>query len=297
VADRRAGRGVAVAALVLATAVVLALPAVAQTSRGDSVTATQLRALAERAAADPGALAQLRAVRQVDGRPADMARALDGAQGPALAARLRSLAGGADTASAVGPIDPRRDAADILGGRRFKESRVPRPLQGVLRRLGSWLEPIARPVGRLWGRLGDVFGLQLAVVVVVIAVAFATSLRLIRRHAPSAVARRRGARAAGGQLDPDRLEREAEEAEGAGDLDRAVRLRFVAGLLRLDRAGVLAYQPSLTTGQLRRLLRSGSFAQLAVAFDEIAYGGRHAAAPDVERARQEWPRVLEEASR
>jgi hypothetical protein len=280
----------------------LALPAAAQTVQGDSLTAAQLRALAERAVADPAALAQLRAVRQVDGRPADLGRALDGAQGPALAARLRTLAGGAAGAggAAAGtatPADARRDAAGILDGRRFRKSRVPRPLQGVLRRMGSWLEPISGPVGRAWERMGDVFGLQLAVVAVVLGVAFLTSLRLIRRHAPSAVDRRRAGGRGGHALDADRLEREAVDAERAGDLDHAVRLRFVAGLVRLDRAGVLAYQPSLTTGQLRRRLRSGSFADLAVAFDEIAYGGRRAGAPDVEAARQGWPRVLQEAGR
>ena len=78
-------------------------------------------------------------------------------------------------------------------------------------------------------------------------------------------------------LDPDELERQAAAAERAGDLAHAVRLRFVAGVLRLDRAGVIAYRSSLTTGQLRAALRSGSFAEIASAFDEITYGGRPAA--------------------
>src|SRR5262249_61242968 len=55
--------------------------------------------------------------------------------------------------------------------------------------------------------------------------------------------------------DPGRLEREADAAEHRGDLDAAVRLRFRAGLLRLDRAGAISYRPSITSGQVARRLR------------------------------------------
>ena len=56
--------------------------------------------------------------------------------------------------------------------------------------------------------------------------------------------------------DPAVLEREADDAERRGDLERAVRLRFRAGLLRLGDRGAIEYRPSLTTSEVRGLLGS-----------------------------------------
>jgi hypothetical protein len=103
--------------------------------------------------------------------------------------------------------------------------------------------------------------------------------------------------AADGRDDPDALEREADEAERAGDLQRAVRLRFRAGLLRLGDRGAIRYRPSVTTGEVRRTLRSSRFDGLAGTFEEVTYGGREADPPDVDAARREWPHVLEESIR
>ncbi len=97
--------------------------------------------------------------------------------------------------------------------------------------------------------------------------------------------------------DPAAYEREADSAEAAGDLERAVRLRFRAGLLRLGQRGVIRYRPSLTTNEVRRLLGSETFDDLATRFEEVAYGGRDAEAADVRVARESWPRVLDDARR
>ena len=96
----------------------------------------------------------------------------------------------------------------------------------------------------------------------------------------------------GAGLDPDALERDAERAEAAGDLNLAIRLRFRAGLLRLDRAGAIRYRPSLTSSQVAYTLRSRDFEELAARFDAVAYGGRTADADDVSDARDRWPRVV-----
>jgi hypothetical protein len=96
-------------------------------------------------------------------------------------------------------------------------------------------------------------------------------------------------------LDPDQLERDAASAEAAGDLDQAIRLRFRAGLLRLDRVGAIRFRPSLTSSQVARTLRSHDFEELAATFDAVAYGGRAADVTDVTDARDRWPRVLTEA--
>jgi hypothetical protein len=278
--------------VLLLLVVLVAGPAGAQ-----SVSESELRALAGRAAADPRALAELRGVRQVDGRPVDLRQALDGADGPALAARLRTLAEGTGGRAVVAGPDARAEAANVLDGRRFKPSRVPRPLAGVLRTLGRWLQPLADRLGALWKPVSGNLGAQLAVLGVVFLGAALISFRLIGRRSPRSLERLRRAGAEGATLDPDDLEREAAAAEAGGDLATAVRLRFVAGVLRLDRAGVLSYRSSLTTGQLRARLGSTSFAELAAAFDEIAYGGRPAEASDVAASRTGWPKVLAEARR
>ena len=281
------------ACLALVIGISAAGPAAAQ-----SVSGSQLQALAERAGDDPRALAQLRAVREVDGKAVDLGRALSGAEGPALASRLRALAAGVARGSdAVAPDEARADAERVLEGRRFQPSRVPRPFAGILTTLGRWLKPVADPLGRLWSRVADSIPAQIALVVLVFLVAAAISLRLVGRRSPRALARSRSIGVDAEGLDPDTLEREATAAEQVGDLDRAVRLRFVAGVLRLDRAGAISYRSSMTTGQLTSTLRSATFAELAAAFDEIAYGGRSAADTDVQTARSTWPRVLEEARR
>jgi hypothetical protein len=289
--DPSARRAVAAVGVALVLAVLTGGPAVAQT-----VTGAQLRTLAERAVDDPPALAQLRAVREVDGRPVDVGRALTGAEGPALASRLRALAAGGEP-EAVAPDDARRDAQTVLEGRRFRPSKVPRPLAGLLATMGRWLKPVADPLRRYWGSVAKSLGAQLVLVGVVFAVAAAISVRLVGRRSPRALGRSQPFGVDTQGLDPDALDREAAAAEDAGYLDRAVRLRFVAGVLRLDRAGAITYRSSMTTGQLAAGLTSASFGELAAAFDEIAYGGRPAEESDVLTARETWPRVLSEARR
>jgi hypothetical protein len=103
--------------------------------------------------------------------------------------------------------------------------------------------------------------------------------------------------AAGAAESADALERAADAAERDGDLDRAVRLRFRAGLLRLGDRGVITYRPSVTTSEVRTALDSARFDDLAGTFEAVTYGGRPAGTPDVDTARREWPHVLEETAR
>ena len=94
--------------------------------------------------------------------------------------------------------------------------------------------------------------------------------------------------------DPETLERRAREAAARGEHELALRLGFRAGLARLDRRGVIELRPSLSTGQVARALRSPQFDGAAARFDEVVYGGRAAAAADVEAARAAWSAVLDE---
>jgi hypothetical protein len=203
-------------------------------------------------------------------------------------ALLASLAGGG-----VDADDARRQARDILDERRYQPARVPRPFEGVLEWLGDRLRPIGDLLDDLLssgvGRVVLLAGLVALVAVVATVIAQ-------RRSRTSVTVRRRGR---GGiaeeSLDPTRLEREADAAEQRGDLERALRLRFRAGLLRLDDVGAIRFRPSLTSGQLARRLRQPAFDDLAITFDGVAYGGRPASPDDVRVARERWPRVLAEA--
>jgi len=282
--DRRA------AALLTFLAVALVVSAGPVTAAED-VTGSELRELAARAEHDPAARQALAEVRRVDGRPVDMRAALEGADETERRARVRTLAEGGGAAPVAGAQD---DASRILEGRRYNPAQPPRPLRGVLRRVGGWLRPIGDVVERV--RVPDWAKLVLAVAVLGAAIAVAARL-VTRRKAvalgDSAHELRRRRR----HDDPDALEREADDAERRGEFDVAVRLRFRAGLLRLDAAGALELRPSLTTGELRRRLPSEALADLASTFEAVAYAGDPADADDVAAARRDWPRVIHEVGR
>jgi hypothetical protein len=203
------------------------------------------------------------------------------------------------TTRATVSVDPgtaRREAQHILSDGRFKSSSTPRPLRGPLRWIGDRLESIFGPLGRFLARVPAVVWWILAAALV----AFVVWMILRVRQRRIAGADKEGARRTtvrDARESPEELEREADAAERAGDLERAVRLRFRAGLLRLGASGAIRYRPSVTTGEVRRTLRSERFDGLAGTFEEVTYGGRPADPPDVERARCEWPRVLEESGR
>ncbi len=199
-------------------------------------------------------------------------------------------------AQAVDPDGARDAAHDILSDRRFHRDPAPRPLRGPLRWLGDRLQSVADAVGKL---LRPVPGLVwLAIGLAAIAVVVWQMLVIGRRRRVSgAGSRSTPTRGGAATEDPDALERAADDAERRGELERAVRLRFRAGLLRLGGRGAITYRPSVTTAEVRHTLGSQTFDELARTFEGIAYGGRQARPPDVDAARRDWPRVLEDAHR
>ena len=145
----------------------------------------------------------------------------------------------------VDPDEAREQARDILEQRRYQPEKVPRPFEGPL----EWLGDRMRPIGEFFDDLvssgpGRVL-LALGFVTLVAVVAVTIARR--RSRAGAAVGRGRGRDSVEQSLDPARLEREADAAERRGDLDRALRLRFRAGLLRLDAVGAITFRPSMTT--------------------------------------------------
>ena len=197
----------------------------------------------------------------------------------------------------AGQVDPDRardQAREILGGRRYKPADVPRPFEGAL----EWLGDRLRPIGDFFSRITESLPGKILLATVLAGVVAVVALLVARRRAATSVAGGGAGRrqSPDERADPGRLEREADAAERRGDFDASLRLRFRAGLLRLDRAGAIHFRPSITTGQVARRLRLRNFDDLAVRFDAVAYGGRHASATDLRSARAEWPRVLEQAA-
>ncbi|MBW3627418.1 MAG: hypothetical protein KY412_07390, partial [Actinobacteria bacterium] len=130
----------AAATLTLALSLVVAGPAT--TAAAEAIDGDRFSQLVDRAAAGDGAaLAELRRVDRVDGRPVDMAAAL--ADRPDD--RLRVLQGGSPPGEADADA-ARRSAQEVLDRRAFHPPDVPRPLEGVLRRIGGWLAPLGRPL-------------------------------------------------------------------------------------------------------------------------------------------------------
>jgi hypothetical protein len=197
-------------------------------------------------------------------------------------------------AGRVDPDQARNEARQILGSRRYKAADVPRPFEGAL----EWLGDRLRPIGDFFSRITESLPGRIALAAVLAGVVAVIALLVARRRAATSAAGAGGGRrrSSDEQADPGRLEREADDAERRGDLDVALRLRFRAGLLRLDRAGAIHFRPSITSGQVARRLRLPDFDNLAITFDAVAYGGRHASATDLQSARAEWRRVVEQAS-
>jgi hypothetical protein len=261
-------------------------------ARAVAVTGEQMRALAARAADDPAALTRLRRVDRVDGRRADLAGALRGARGRELDARLRLLAESPGARRPAG--DARAQARDILAQTRFTGATVPGPFRSLLDWLGERLRRLDRVVAWLDDLLpGSRAIVWLALAALVGALAAAVARRTLTRRVHAAT--RAAAAAAPPRLDPRELERRAEAAEAAGDLEAALRLRFRAGLLRLDARGAIEFRPSISTGEVRRALRSPGFDALAADFDDIVYGGRGAVPGDLDASRRRWPEVVSEA--
>jgi hypothetical protein len=195
----------------------------------------------------------------------------------------------------VDPDAAREQARAILDDRRFRHDPAPRPFRGPLRWIGDRLAPVGRFLGDVLGAVPGIVWLAVGIAAFAVLVVW-----IVRRRGgvPAGAARvGRGAGGAASSEDPAALEREADAAAAAGDFERAVRLRFHAGLLRLGARHAIDYQPSLTTSEVRALLGNATFDQLARTFEEVAYGGEPASAPDVETARRAWPEVIEESLR
>ncbi len=110
----------------------------------------------------------------------------------------------------------------------------------------------------------------------------------------------RGAQAAQEMADPRALAQEAERAVARREHSLALRLLYRAVLLRLDRVGLLDYDPSRTNWENVAALRSAddelrsAMTGLAHEVDDTVYGGSCATARSWERARH-WAELVRRA--
>lgn len=200
----------------------------------------------------------------------------------------------------------RGEARRILSQPPFTSSPAhPSALSRFFHDLGQWLYDVVGPawrfvVAHLWrpvdNGLAGIFGTWWPLVLgpIVVALAVVVGLRLGRRRARVGAVRAER-RAGGRDEDPDALDAAAARAEHDGAYELAVRLRFRAGLARLERGGLIVQRRTHTSAQLARMLRSPTFDVLAGELDGILYGGRAATADDAGAARAGWPKVPDEA--
>ncbi len=249
--------------------------------------------LADAREGDSVALEELRAITIVDGTPVDLDLALDTEDPIELRRRLDVLAEGGQPSAASADPEPAREAArKILDEDEFTRARLPRPLKGLIEWIADALSPLTGALETVWG---NVVSRVLFVAALLGSGALFLTV-LARRRLRPPVETLGSARGAGGEallrLDPAELDRLATEAGRAGAYDREIRLRFVAGLLRLERAGRIraaAVSPSLT---LRGEVADPTFDQLAASFDEVAYGDRPATEADAATARAGWAALV-----
>jgi hypothetical protein len=149
--------------------------------------------------------------------------------------------------------------------------------------------PVGHGVSAVFGGFGDV-----VVVVFVVLLAVGGAVLYLRRSRPG---REAPTAASPSARRAARLYDGAAAARREGDYDRALRLRFEAGLERLEARGVLEGRRTLTTGEVRSRLRSSSFDGLAATHERVAYGGAPATSDDVRDAFDRWPEVERDGAR
>jgi hypothetical protein len=203
----------------------------------------------------------------------------------------------------------REQARRILDGPQYQSrpARSFQPLTGALGAIGRWFERVFGPAWRwvahhLFHPVGNWLtsdiGLPWPVTVLAIAlvVGVVVGVVMIRRR-PKLDFEEIGSAGQLANEDPMRLEELALQAERAGDLRAAVRLRFRAGVADLEKLGLINRGVTRTTRQLSDLLGSAEFDVLAEDLESIVYGGATATPEHAEVARSGWPVVKLEAER
>lgn len=258
--------------------------------------APEVAELAEQSPTDPAAAEALLAVDTVDGVPVDMANLLGDESG--RDARLAALTDLLEPGGAVDEAETRSHLDEILSDPAYGDRREPF-LERLLGPVFDWYE---RMMAWLWDRLLLVLHrllgiLDLAVLAwlgpVILAVATgAATFVLARRRAREIQRRTAIERILEMGTDPAELERMAGTAHDDGRYSESIRLRFVAGLLRLDAGGRIDFYPGLSNSSISAELADPGFDMVADQFDRVVYGRTEAGPDDARRAEAEWARLL-----
>ncbi len=273
---------------------------VASSAKATEASSADVADLARRAADDPAALEQLRNIDVVDGQEMNLGTALDTDDEAALQARLETLARltAATTPQGLDAAAAAAAAGRILESRRYgvsqdasSESSEP---DGEKPSGEGWLQRAAHAVGDFFS---SILHSQLVAMLALLAFA-ATVISIVyllagrRSGAPGRGRPTSKSGSAPGARDPGRLELLAAEAEAEGHYGEAVRLRFGAGLLRLDAAGRIQLQPWSTGRQVAARLSSEPFDRILATFEPVVYGHRIAVDEDAASSRRDWAHVL-----
>jgi hypothetical protein len=193
---------------------------------------------------------------------------------------------------ATNDAEIRADLERILAEPRF--GRADQPQQGFFERLWrevlfNFLQWLSRVAADFPGGEVVFYGLLL---IAVVALGVWAGLSLGKRRNRAVEARQLYDRSVAKETDPAELEFRAESAAGRGDFAEAIRLRFLAGLLRLDAAGLISYAPGLINHEVSQVLDDEDFDRLWLAFDAVVYGDAPAGAVDHQLAVAGWKRLL-----
>jgi hypothetical protein len=194
----------------------------------------------------------------------------------------------------VRSVDPSDVAREILAEDRFQPAETPAAVRRPLSWLGQQILDLFSPVGRaLKWFFVTMFSSVFSGVIALIIFGFITFLivRALQGRRRVQAASSALDAAAGVVTDPNELERQAALAAQNGNFAEAVRLRYVAGLRRLEQDTDVPATIASTNGKLRTEVCVAEFDQLSDDFDFIIYGERLADASHDSNAQQRWPQV------
>jgi hypothetical protein len=217
--------------------------------------------------------------------------------------------------AASGPPEPngfagaaRRQVRHILSGPQYhsRPERTFQPLSGALAATGRWFERVFGPAWRWIGHhlfhpvgnwVTSDIGIPWPVAILVLALLAGVVAGVIRIRRRPRIDFEAGATSGVFQReDSEGLERLARQAELAGDLRAAIRLRFRAGVADLDKLGVISRGPTRTTAELSSALSSAQFDELAADLEAVVYGEIEPTPKQADLARSGWPVVVSQAA-
>lgn len=99
------------------------------------------------------------------------------------------------------------------------------------------------------------------------------------------------------QLNPDELIKKAKQAEANNDYKTALRLRFIAGLLTIERNGWAHDLLKKTNFEINETLKVKGFQKVSDDFNNIVYGNMKATINHIEVAKQTWPEIIKQCSK